>query len=221
MSKTNVITVQLRNVDTENMHEVAMFSLFGSEFSTIFNVLPTPEHYGEDVEALEQAKEGGATGVLWKVNDDTFEDEFFAAFQTETEANKFAKEIESTVQTFSYTDDDDENGDLFPIDDVITVLESWEQRPKDMTGETVVFVGRNFAIASKKEMKAIAGRIGANVVDRIMPDVDYAVFSNRHYNMDDKLEKVQEIGAMILNEKQWCQILCDNGIKGIEPWEIW
>jgi hypothetical protein len=222
MLNTNLIAVKL-NVPGENLGEVFPF-LHACEggYTTIFNVLSEPERYQQDLEALEQARDGGATGVDRRqpvglensVGSDvdaalTF---FYAVFPTEQQANKFAKETGADkVDVFNSTDD---SHDLIPIDDVIETLASWEQRPKgmDMSGKTVAFVGRTFFNASKKWFKKSAERIGANVARIIKPNVDYVVFSERWRETHDKyLELTQAMVAIPLNEDQWAQIVVDCG----------
>ena len=211
MVDSNLIAVKL-NVPEWNLSEVWPFLQDREEgYTTIFNVLLEPERYQQDLEAVEQARDGGATGIL-SVEQENFDDYYYAVFPTDQQANKFAKETGADkVDVFNSTND---SHDLIPIDDVIETLACWEQRPKgmDMSGKTVAFVGRTFFNASKKWFKKSAERIGANVARIIKPNVDYVVFSERWRETHDKyLELTQAMVAIPLNEDQWAQIVVDCG----------
>ena len=208
MVDSNFIAVKV-NIPEWNLSEVWPFLQDREEgYTTIFNVLSEPERYQQDLEAVERARDGGATGVL-SVEQENFDDYYYAVFPTEQQADKFAQETGADkTHIVKY------NNDLIPIDDVIETLASYEQRPKDMdmSGKSVKFVGRAFSNASKEEFKRSAERIGANVARIITPNVDYVVFSDRWRETHDKyLELTQAVGAIPLNEDQWEQIVQDCG----------
>ena len=211
MVDSNLIAVKL-NVPEWNLSEVWPFLQDREEgYTTIFNVLLEPERYQQDLEAVEQARDGGATGIL-SVEQENFDDYYYAVFPTDQQANKFAKETGADkVDVFNSTDD---SHDLIPIEEVIETLASSEQRPKgmDMSGKTVAFVGRTVFNASKEEFKKSAERIGANVARRIAPNIDYVVFSDGWRETHDQcLQQTQAVGALPLNEDQWAQIVADCG----------
>jgi len=149
MVDTKLIAVKL-NV-SENLEEVSPFLYAcGAGYTTIFNTLPEPERYQQELEAVEHARDGGAISVLlrWPASGldvaESFPVYHYAIFTTEQQAAKFAEESGADkVDIFNSSDDFHA---LNPIDNVIETLASWEHRPKgmDMSCERVLFVGRKF-----------------------------------------------------------------------------
>ena|SRR6516164_8457008 len=100
MVDSNFIAVKL-NIPEWNLSEVWPFLQDREEgYTTIFNVLSEPERYQQDLEAVERARDGGATGVL-SVEQENFDDYYYAVFPTEQQADKFARKREPIKLTLS------------------------------------------------------------------------------------------------------------------------